>query len=270
MIIASALSFKLKMSKTLRQKGQMLMVSSSTPQALYQQVKKYVLERIQSGRWRPDQRVPSENQLVERLGVSRMTINRALRELTQDGHLVRIHGVGTFVKKPKPAMTFLEVKNIADEITEWGGVYNSEVHLLKEEKADRAVAAAMGLKKGQAVYHSIIVHKDGDQPVQLSDRYVNPAVAPDYLTQDFIQTTSNDYLTRVAPIEEAEHMVEAVLPTPQWQKLLRIPPTEPCLLLNRRTWSFKLVATRARLIYPGSRYQLGGRFEPSRAHYTLS
>jgi len=237
-------------------------VNPAAPQALYQQIKNYVLERIRSGEWQPRERVPSETQLVETLGVSRMTANRALRELTHEGHLVRIHGVGTFVREQTPPMAFLKVRSIAEEIAEWGGDYNCTVELLQEEKASEAVAAAMGLQPGQPVFHSVIVHKDGDRPVQLSDRFVNPAVAPGYLSQDFTSITPNAYLTRVAPIQETEHVVEAVLPDRQAQELLRISAVEPCLLLNRRTWSFGQVATKAVFLYPGSRYRLGGRFKP--------
>jgi GntR family histidine utilization transcriptional repressor len=230
------------------------------PRARYQEVKDYVLDGIRSGRWRPGDRVPSEHQIVGTIGVSRATANRALRELAQEGHLVRLHGAGTFVRENRPPMAFLAVRNIADEIAGWGGAHRAEVHLLREERAGGALAAAMGLSDGQPVYRSVIVHKDGDRPVQLSDRFVNPAVAPDYLRQDFTRITPNAYLTRIAPIQEAEHVVEAVLPDPRAQRLLRIAAGEPCLLLHRRTWSFGLVATKARLLHPGSRYRLGGRF----------
>lgn len=237
------------------------LLSNATPLPLYRQVKNYILDRIQSGEWPPETRIPSENQLVKVLGVSRMTANRALRELAAEGHLVRIHGVGTFVKENKPVMTFLEVKSIAVEINEWGGHHSCVVHLLRQENAGAIVAAAMGLAPGQPVYHSVIVHKDRGQPVQLSDRFVNPAVAPHYLDQDFTRITPNEYLVNVAPIQEAEHVVEAILPDTRAQKLLDIGATEPCLLLNRRTWSFEQVATKALLLYPGSRYRIGGRFQ---------
>ena len=55
--------------------------------ALYQEVKAYVLDLIKRQAWPPHYRVPSENTLVERLGVSRMTVNRALRELSHEGRL---------------------------------------------------------------------------------------------------------------------------------------------------------------------------------------
>ena len=49
----------------------------------YQQLKDFIIEQISSGELQPSDRVPSENELVESKSVSRMTANRALRELKQ-------------------------------------------------------------------------------------------------------------------------------------------------------------------------------------------
>ena len=57
---------------------------------LYRQIQDSILDKIRNGSWPPGEKVPSENTLVEDLGVSRMTINRALRELTQQGYLERV------------------------------------------------------------------------------------------------------------------------------------------------------------------------------------
>src|SRR5438874_10924414 len=75
----------------------------SLPQAAarYLQVKDFILERIAGGALRAGERVPSENELTRTLTVSRMTANRALRELAADGVLVRVAGVGTFVAEQR-------------------------------------------------------------------------------------------------------------------------------------------------------------------------
>lgn len=71
--------------------------------------------------------IPSENQLVNELGMSRMTINRALRELTSEGYLERTSGVGTFIAERKPHSNLLQIANIADEIISRGHRYHCEV-----------------------------------------------------------------------------------------------------------------------------------------------
>ena len=69
--------------------------------ARYLQVKHFILEQIAGGTLRAGARVPSENELTRTLAISRMTANRALRELAADGVLVRVAGVGTFVAEQR-------------------------------------------------------------------------------------------------------------------------------------------------------------------------
>ena len=80
----------------------------------YQQLKEMIIDRISSGELRPMDRVPSENELVESMRVSRMTANRALRELNDEGYVERVAGRGTFVADMRSRSHALEVHNIAD------------------------------------------------------------------------------------------------------------------------------------------------------------
>ncbi len=234
-----------------------------TARPLYKQVKDYIEQRVKSGDWPPETRIPSENELVKTLGVSRMTINRALRELSNAGLLIRLQGVGTYVAPRKPVSALLEIRSIADEIEMAGGRHTSTVHLLQAEKASPVLAARMEIAPGSRVFHAILVHADRDVPIQLADRYVNPAVAPDFLKQDFTRTTPNEYLVSICPPTEVEHIIEAVLPDQRTGRLLAINRHEPCLVLHRKTWVGNTVATSSRFFYPGSRYRLGGRFKPA-------
>ncbi|GAB4366169.1 MAG: histidine utilization repressor [Kiloniellaceae bacterium] len=240
-----------------------MVTARSTPAAdppLYQQVKDYIVGRILAGDWAEGSRLPSENELTEELSVSRMTVHRALRELTAEGWLERVQGAGTYVAPPKPQSEVLAIRNIAEEIRARGHAHSAEVHLLRREKARALDAKLLGLTRGGSVFHSVIVHRENGQPVQLEDRYVNPAAAPDYLAQDFTAITPHKYLQDTAPVSEAEHVVMAVMPSVAERKLLAMKPGEPCLLLRRQTWSSGVPVTWARLLHPGERYRLGGRF----------
>ena len=97
-------------------------------QPLYMQVKEHILDNIQSGTWAAGSRVPSENELVESFGISRMTANRALRELSADGYLARVPGVGTFVKEQTARTSLMELRNIAEEIAARGHKHSSRLH----------------------------------------------------------------------------------------------------------------------------------------------
>lgn len=163
--------------------------ASALPAPLYAQLKQMIAQQIRTGAWPAHYRVPSESELVQELGYSRMTVNRALRELTAEGLLVRMQGVGTFVAQPKARSALFSVNNIADEITARGHRHHSRVVRLVEEPAGSEQAAALDIREGQPVFHSLIVHFEDDVPIQLEDRYVNVRLAPDYLKQDFTQHT---------------------------------------------------------------------------------
>ncbi|HBF42245.1 MAG TPA: histidine utilization repressor [Desulfobacteraceae bacterium] len=235
----------------------------ASPFPLFKRVKNFIEQQIETGRWLPDAKIPSENALVKLLGVSRMTANRALRELAYEGRLKRIQGVGTFVVPVKPQFALLEIKNIAEEIQSHGGAHRSRVCLLREEKPAKDLAHTMGIPGGKKVYHSILVHYDRGVAIQIADRYVNPALAPHFLKQDFTSVTPSEYLCSIAPVTEAEHIIEAMMPDEQMQDLLEIKSTEPCLVLYRTTWVENVIATKNRFIYPGSRYRVGGHFRPA-------
>ncbi|WP_034944953.1 histidine utilization repressor [Erwinia oleae] len=241
--------------------SQLSAAMSDLPAPIYQRVKQAIISQITDGTWKPNQRVPSESELVNELGVSRMTINRALRELTSEGYLLRMQGVGTFVAESKGYTAMLEVHNIAEEIAQRGHTHSCKVITLREIKADPEQAGVLGLTTGHSVFHSLMVHYENDLPVQLEDRLVNPLVAPDYLQQDYQTQTPYTYLMRVAPLTAGEHIVEAVLPDRHQCAHLSIEANEPCLLIRRQTWSEAKIVTWARLLYPGSRYKLLGKFK---------
>ncbi|MDA3918897.1 MAG: histidine utilization repressor [Deltaproteobacteria bacterium] len=232
------------------------------PYTLYAKIKKSIVEEIDSGKIKPDDKILSETKLAKTFNVSRMTANRALKELSEEGRIIRVQGVGSFVAKPKPEAALLEIKSIATEIAGWGGVHSSQILLLVKEKINLQIAQKMDLKANDNIFHSIVVHSDRGLPIQYSERFINPKVAPQYLDQDYKKITPSDYLLKVAPVQEAEHIIEAANCNAKIQKLLKINSEEPCLSLKRRTWSFDMIATYSIIVSPGSRYKLVGNFSP--------
>lgn len=233
--------------------------SGSAP--AYQRVKDLVTRLIADGHWQDGDALPSESRFVESLGLSRMTINRALRELSAEGLLRRVMGVGTFVAPSKGSSALVEVHDIGDEVRRRGHRHHARVLSLHEEEAGREIGAQLGLGARRGVFRSRVVHFEGDAAIQLEDRYVNPDFAPGYLEQDFTRRTPFAFLSDVAPLGKGEHIVEAVLPSAEECAILGIARSEPCLLIQRRTWSRDALVSIARLLHPGSRYRLQGTFD---------
>ncbi len=237
-------------------------ISGPSTLALYEQVKEFIIKKIQDGSWAAGHRLPSESELVTQFGISRMTANRALRELVEQGRVVRIAGVGSFVAEAKPQSTLLQIANIASEIRARGHDYDYRLIASERIAASADVAAWLDLRAGESVFHLVCLHLEDGVPVQLEDRYVNPQVVPDFLDQDLALMPPSEYLVRNVPFDQIEHLVDAVLPTAEQAERLEMEADAPCLLLTRRTWTRNVPVTVVRCLHPASRYRLGSRFRP--------
>lgn len=235
-------------------------------QARFVQIKSALLDQIDSGEMSSGDKVLSENQLADSFGVSRMTARRALTELVNEGILARSQGVGTFVSDSRPMSSILEIRSIDDEILQRGHRYSNQVLGVETIHASERQSVWLGVAANSLVFHTRIVHRENDLVIQLEDRLVNPALAPGYIGQDFIRTTANHYLSKVAPLTQADHSVEAISPNKGLADILDIDITQPCLKISRRTYSSKGIVSYARLYHPGNRYRIGGHldFKPSK------
>lgn len=235
-------------------------VSKAGPEPIYQQIKSIIQQRIASGEWPPGQKLPSENELVGALAVSRMTINRALSELTQQGLIQRVHGLGSFVAETPRHASLIELQDIALEIAQQGKRHHSQILVQQTLSATALIAVQLGLAATQPVFHLRMVHFQDDIPMQLESRYVNPAAMPEFMAQDFSRITPTAYLLEQYKPDEMEHRVSAVMPEAETRELLAMQGGQPCLQLTRRTWHQQQVVTHVTLTYPGDRYELGARY----------
>ena len=204
----------------------------------YEQVKAFIKTRITSGVWKPGDAVPSETALMTQFSISRMTVNRALRELASEGMVTRIQGSGTRVAELHRISSRLTIRDIKEEVEERGHLHASRVLLVATEKADVPLAKTLGVRAGSKVFHTVLVHLENGIPIQHEDRYVNPLAAPDFLQTDFTQFTPAHHLLTRAPLTDASYQIEACLPGKDVAKLLHIKPSG-----HMRGWCTPVPAT---------------------------
>lgn len=239
-------------------RGRKMKTMSAPHKSFSEQIKEYICSNIESGTWPREFQIPPESALMEKFSTSRMTVNRALKELAIEGRIYRKRGQGSFVRGKVPRERLLEIHDIEEEIKKRGSSYFSVLKYLTQEPNSPLIAHLFGKDFASKIARSKIVHYENSLPLQLEDRYVNTTIAPDYLQLDFQKTTAHRYLMEVAPLQKAEHELTAILPHQEIQQFLQIPANEPCLLLRRKTWSKDTIASYAELVYPSSRYSFGG------------
>ena len=190
-----------------------------------------------------------------------MTVNKAIRDLVNQGLLTRTPRLGTFVCQKKDESSLSDIRNIADEIRQRGKTYSNKILRQVTIQADDEIAMRLGVKLDTAIFFSEIIHYEDDVALQLELRWVNPQFAPEYITQDFSLATPNEYLTKNCPLSSIEHTVEAVMQTQPIQQHLSLTALQPCLLLNRRTWSKQSLISVALLYHPADKYKLSLKTE---------
>jgi len=222
----------------------------------YQNVKNYILEGVATNQWQHDQRLPSENELVELCSVSRMTARKALIELTQEGILKRKKGLGTFINQERLSSSLLEIKDIAEEIRLRGNQHQC-IPILLQQKDDFDTLINNGIHiDNPSVFYSEMLHLENALPIQFETRTINPQIAAEYINQNFNKLTPAKYLMSIAPVSNVYHEVKAIIPSFKIIQHLKLNKNEACLHLHRKTWSGNQWATISDFYYPGERYTL--------------
>ena len=215
------------------------------PQPQFKVVKDHILRQMTEGHLAPGDRIPSEKELCQAFDLSRMTVNRALSELAADGILIRLQGVGTFVSTSRAEAAQIDLGDIADDINDSGRRYTCQT-LLQAGSHSPEINSHLGLAPNAEHYHATLLHLADDVPIQMELRWVNPALASDFLSVDFSNVTMHEYLMSLGPLQAAQHVFEATVADADTAKTLKIPVGAPLMELRRRTWTRNFVATYAR------------------------
>ena len=110
------------------------------PLPRYEQVKRHIMDGIEAGTYGAGDKLPSENELVRALGVSRMTVNRALRELTEEGHILRRAGMGSFVADRRMRGHAADILSIREELAARSERWSADVLVLEARELPKDIA----------------------------------------------------------------------------------------------------------------------------------
>ena len=141
----------------------MTLLDRNSPVPLYYQVKQILLEKLDKGTWKPGDLVPSEQELQELYGVSRITVRQALTELTHEGRFERHRGQGTFVANkqlvhnPEKRISITELMRQQEIEPEWRIRERDFVTPLPN------IQEQLGVRSNSKVYFvDLILHADGE------------------------------------------------------------------------------------------------------------
>ena len=217
-----------------------------------------------NGTWPPGYRIPFENDMANAYGVSRMTVNKALTQLTREGFLQRRRKLGTIVATPRVQSAVMEIADIKSEVTSAGRVHgytqlHREVRTPTQSDRNRLHLTA-GSDTRILALHGL--HTADAVPYCVEERIIDLAVVPDAELASFEHETAGGWLLRQIPWSSAEHVIRAVGTNTADARLLKLSTNAACLEIERLTQFNGRSVTFARLCYPGDRHQVKANFQP--------
>lgn len=162
-------------------------IARDVPISLYYQLKEELLKKIASKHWPPGTKIPSEKELCEMYGVSRITVRKALDELVRSGHLVRQQGKGTFVTNLSMEQRLSKFYSFSEELKKRGMDEHVRVIHFDQVAAADDVARHLGLKSLDPVFKLTRLRMVDCTPYALETSYIPVAVCPTLSEKSIIE-----------------------------------------------------------------------------------
>jgi GntR family histidine utilization transcriptional repressor len=220
----------------------------------FREVKQEIHHRIVSGQWSPGQLLPNEVDLAAEFDCARATVNRAMRELAEEGLIDRKRKAGTRVRNVRRRRASFDILRARKEVEALGARYRFVIARRYEQDAPDWVRARLDLPEEARVLHVVTLHHADGSPFQLDDRWINLEALPDAREVDFDAESPNEWLLHKAPFAEAEMCLSACRADDDMARFLGCARDEALLLNERSIWQDDVALAYARIVYgPGYR-----------------
>lgn len=227
------------------------------PLPRYYQLKEIMRDKIRNGEWQPGDLIPSERELGEQYGISRMTARQAITELVNEGLFYREQGKGTFVSHSKIAQQLIRLTGFTEDIQARGQRPGTKVISARMAPADEITAERLRIKQGQQVFRLQRLRLADDEPLAVELSQISFIGCERLLGDDLEQQSLYRLLeTRYGlPLMEAEQELEAGLVSNEEALLLKLPIGSPVLFTRRTTYTERDQPIEyAKAVYCGSKY----------------
>jgi GntR family transcriptional regulator len=230
----------------------------SGPLPRYYQLKEIIRERIRSGEWAPGSLIPSERELCEHYGISRMTARQSVGELVTEGLLYREQGKGTYVGRPKIAQQLLRLTGFTEDMRAREQRPGAKVLGAEMWPADETTADRLRIKVGQPVFRLRRLRLADAEPLALETSFLSFIGCERLLENDLERDSLYQLLDVVydVPPVEAEQELEADLAKSDEAELLGVEIGSAVLRTRRVTITRRqLPVEYATSVYRGDKYR---------------
>lgn len=215
----------------------------------FRDVKAEIRKRITDRTWGPGALLPGEVDLAAEFQVARATVNRAMRELTEEGLLERRRKAGTRVRPSPLRAARFAIPLVRAEIEATGARYGYRLLSRAEQPAPGWLAPVLSVRAGAPVLHLTCLHLAGAAPFQHEDRWISLAALPAAAREDFRLSGPNEWLIGAVPFSEVEISFLATAAAGEVAETLAMDAGEPVFTVERTTWWQGQALTHVRLSF---------------------
>lgn len=210
-------------------------MSSDLPLSLYALLRDDLRARILDGRLKPHDKLPSESELTDQHGVSRITVRQALNDLQKEGLIVKLHGKGAYVSHPRAAQSLNRLQGLSEALSLQGQTVNSKRLSMKKLSAPAAVARQLQLEPASEVYQLMMLRYLDREPLSVNCSYLPLATGEklaraDISSRDFIDLFEHEFGMKV---EQAQLEISARRADAREARWLKIETGDPVLQVER-------------------------------------
>ncbi|MBO9446192.1 UTRA domain-containing protein [Ruegeria sp. R14_0] len=218
----------------------------------FQVVRDEVKRRIESRIWPQGSLLPTETQLAEEFNCARATVNRALRELAEQGFVERKRKSGTRVKKEPSKHAKLEFSLARQTVEKQNATYRYALVERNVVASPGWLASQIGVEPDIRVLHVICMHYANNRPFQLEERWINIEAVPEVEHADLSNHGPHEWLLNAAPFTEAEVAFCAISADGRLAEFMGTTAGTSMIQLERTTWKDGKPMTFARMTHhPG-------------------
>lgn len=232
-------------------------IHRNSPIPIYHQLKEILLKKIRTGEWEPGALIPSERELCETYGISRMTARQAITDLVNEGVCYREQGRGTFVSPRKIQQQLQHLSGFTEDIRARGQLPGTKVLVAEMRPANETTADRLHVPVGTSIFCLERLRLADDQPLAIERTHISFKGCELLIDEDFEHNSLYRTLTTKygVPLVEADQELEAGLASAEDAQLLQIAIGSAVLYTRRTTYTERNQPIEyARSVYCGNKY----------------
>lgn len=198
----------------------------------YNQVKQYILDIILS--MDPGQKLPSERDLIDKLGFSRATVQRAIMDLEQEGYLYKINRKGTFIADRKLHKSMNKLIGFQTEVSQSGDVPTTQLLDFSVLAADKSIAEKLGVELGAKIYRTVRLRRKNGVPIMIDFSYFTDFALEGATAETLCQSVYK-FMDREKNlvVSCANQIITAEMPPQKVGRVLEIAPGSPVIRMDQ-------------------------------------